>query len=210
MKKMMRKTPLSVLVICLLVSCGSQEELSKDLQARETQFMTGAVPGGTHFPYAFSMNSLADGKPFLSTEFMKAVQQNSPANATDNWMNLHQIGQKTLNNIYGLEEKESVYRVNTEIVGLTMLDQYLAGLPETEQVKTATIYYLEKLESVASNTELPIVLSSFFDVQEAMDNPVKKRLTTYYNVVLQEAIRQEEDSKEAKSLKKLKRKLASI
>jgi hypothetical protein len=91
-----------------------------------------------------------------------------------------------------------------------MLDQYLAGLPETDQVKTATIYYLEKLESVASNTELPIVLSSFFGVQEAMDNPIKKRLITFYNVALQEAIQQEEDSKEAKSLKKLKRKLASM
>lgn len=172
--------------------------------------MTGAVPGGTHFPYAFSMNSLADGKPLLSTEFLKAVQQNSPANAMDNWLDLHQIGQKTLNNIYSLKEEESVYRVNTEIVGLTMLDQYLAGLPETDQVKTATIYYLEKLESVASNTELPIVLSSFFGVQEAMDNPIKKRLITFYNVALQEAIQQEEDSKEAKSLKKLKRKLASM
>ena len=206
----MRKIPLSVFILSILVSCSSQQELSEDLHARETQFMTGAIPGSTHFPYAFSMNSLADGKPLLSTEFMKAVQQNSPANATDNWSDLHQIGQKTLNNIYRLEEKESVYRVNTEIVGLTMLDQYLAGLPETEQVKTATIYYLEKLESVASNTELTIVLSSFLDVQEAIDTPVKKRLITYYSVVLQEAIQQEDDSKEAKSLKKLKRKLASI
>jgi hypothetical protein len=204
------KTLFSFFVFGIIVSCSSQEDLSEDLYSRETQFMTGAVPGGTHFPYAFSMNSLADGKPLLSTEFLKAVQQNSPANAMDNWLDLHQIGQKTLNNIYSLKEEESVYRVNTEIVGLTMLDQYLAGLPETDQVKTATIYYLEKLESVASNTELPIVLSSFFGVQEAMDNPIKKRLITFYNVALQEAIQQEEDSKEAKSLKKLKRKLASM
>lgn len=204
------KTLFSFLVLGIIVSCSSQEDLSEDLYSRETQFMTGAVPGGTHFPYAFSMESLADGKPLLSTEFLKAVQQNSPANATDNWLDLHQIGQKTLNNIYSLKEEKSVYRVNTEIVGLTMLDQYLAGLPETDQVKTATIYYLEKLESVASNTELPIVLTSFFNVQEAIDNPAKKRLTTYYNAALQEAIQQEENSKEAKSLKKLKRKLASI
>jgi len=210
MKITIRKIPLSVLVLSILVSCSSQEELSEDLHTRETQFMTGSIPGAKHFPYSFSMESLADGKPLLSVEFMKAVQENAPANATDNWLSLHQIGQKTLNNIYGLEEEESVYRVNTEIIGLTMLDQYLAGLPETEQVKSATIYYLEQLNSVASDTELPIVLSSFFDVQEAMDTPVKKRLITYYNVALQEAIQQEENSKEAKSLKKLKRKLASI
>ena len=201
----------SLLVLSILISCSSQEDLSEDLHARENQFMTGAVPEGLHFPYAFSMESLAEGKPLLSTAFMKAVQQSSPANAADNWLNLHQIGQKTLHDIYSLEEEKSVYRVNTEIVGLTMLDQYLAGLPETEQVNTATIYYLEKLASVSSNTELPIVLSSFLAVEEAIDRPVKQRLITYYNLELQKAIQGEDiNANETKKLKKLKRKLASI